>query len=76
MFIWTGVGNVNQGGIDYYNALIDELLANNITPLVTLYHWDMPQALEDVGGWLDDLSPSWFEEYARVCYEAFGDRVI
>ncbi len=66
---------MNQAGVDYYNALIDELLDNGIEPAVTLYHWDLPQDLEDLDGWRSDLSPSWFEEYARACYENFGDRV-
>ncbi len=71
----SGIGEVNQAGVDYYNALIDELLDNGIEPAVTLYHWDLPQDLEDLDGWRSDLSPSWFEEYARACYENFGDRV-
>ncbi|KAI7771166.1 hypothetical protein LZL87_013237 [Fusarium oxysporum] len=68
---------VNEEGISYYNRLIDELLANNITPFVTLFHWDIPQALEDrYGGMLnkDAYTPD-FIRYARVCFERFGDRV-
>lgn len=68
---------VNEPGIAYYIRLLDELLANGITPFVTLFHWDTPQALEDrYGGLLnkDEYTPD-FIRYARVCFERFGDRV-
>ncbi|KND90722.1 Beta-glucosidase 1B [Tolypocladium ophioglossoides CBS 100239] len=68
---------VNEAGIDFYNRVIDALVRRGITPWVTLYHWDLPQALHDrYGGWLDvEESQKDFERYARVCFERFGDRV-
>ncbi|KAG7355143.1 BGL: beta-galactosidase [Nitzschia inconspicua] len=66
----------NPEGISFYNHLIDELLKNDIEPWVTLYHWDLPQALEDsYGGWLNTLIVEDFGTYATTCFEAFGDRV-
>uniref|UniRef100_A0A453IN42 Uncharacterized protein n=1 Tax=Aegilops tauschii subsp. strangulata TaxID=200361 RepID=A0A453IN42_AEGTS len=71
-----GVGQVNQAGIDHYNKLINALLAKGIQPYVTLYHWDLPQALEDkYNGWLDRQIVDDFAEYAETCFAAFGDRV-
>lgn len=71
----TGFGEVNQKGIDFYNKVIDKLVACGITPLVDLNHWDLPQCLVDLGGYANENFPQWFEDYARVCFEAFGDRV-
>ena len=78
---WTrifpeGKGQVNQKGIDFYNRLIDELIANQIEPVVTLYHWDLPQALQDeYGGWESREIVTDFTNYAKTCFDAFGDRV-
>ncbi|CAN2388538.1 Belongs to the glycosyl hydrolase 1 family, partial [Pristimantis euphronides] len=68
-------GFINQKGIEYYNKLINSLLAINVTPLVTLYHFDLPQALEDHGGWNSEKTVEVFEQYAKFCYSTFGDRV-
>ena len=71
----TGVGEVNPKGIEFYNKVIDKLLSCGIEPFVDLYHWDMPQCLDDQGGWENPQFPEWYEAYAKVCFEAFGDRV-
>ncbi|PON65504.1 Glycoside hydrolase [Parasponia andersonii] len=69
-------GGVNKDGIKYYNDLINELLSNGMQPFVTLFHWDLPQALEDAyGGFLSPKIVADFEEYAELCYKEFGDRV-
>jgi beta-glucosidase len=71
-----GKGNINDKGIDYYNRVIDFLLECGITPWVTLYHWDLPHALELRGGWTNRDIISWFSDYVEVCADSLGDRVI
>lgn len=72
----SGTGEVNAAGVAFYNRLIDTLIAHDIEPWITLYHWDLPQALEDTnGGWLGRETVNAFGGYARVCFQAFGDRV-
>lgn len=70
-----GVGEVNQKGIDFYNRLIDLSLELGITPWVTLYHWDLPHALELKGGWVNRDIKDWFGRYVSICVKHFGDRV-
>lgn len=62
-------------GVEYYNKVIDNLIACNVTPMVTLYHLDLPQALQDCGGWKSREIADIFESYARFCFQTFGDRV-
>lgn len=71
----NGTGAVNQKGIDFYNRVIDTCLESNIEPWITLYHWDLPLALENRGGWTNREITEWFSEYAEVCVRAFKDRV-
>ncbi len=71
----NGVGEVNEAGIAYYNRIIDYCLAQGVEPWVTIYHWDLPQALEDKGGWTNRNIVEWFEAYTAVCATYFGDRV-
>jgi len=70
-----GRGKINQKGLDFYSKLVDGLLAANITPYITLYHWDLPQALEDEGGWPLRTTAEAFVEYTDVLSRALGDRV-
>jgi beta-glucosidase len=71
----TGTGRVEQRGLDFYSRLVDELLESGITPFATLYHWDLPQALQDAGGWPARQTAEAFAEYADVTSRALGDRV-
>ena len=70
-----GKGHINQAGLDFYSRLIDKLLEAGIMPNVTLYHWDLPAALDDRGGWLNPDIAEWFGEYAATMFDALADRV-
>ena len=70
-----GSGPANQPGLDYYRRLVDGLRARSIEPMLTLYHWDLPQALEDTGGWTNRDTSERFAEYAGMVYEALSDSV-
>jgi beta-glucosidase len=70
-----GSGAVNQAGLDFYSRLVDGLIARGIRPIATLYHWDLPQALEDAGGWTNRETAHRFAEYAAIVGSALGDRV-
>ncbi len=74
-FYPSGDGSLNPKGVDFYNRLIDAMLTEGITPWVTLFHWDLPQALEDRGGWRVRLTPDAFATYAATAVKALGDRV-
>ncbi|KAI5678923.1 hypothetical protein M9H77_09873 [Catharanthus roseus] len=72
----NGTGQLNQAGVDHYNNFINALVANGIQPYVTLYHWDLPQALDDeYQGWLSPKIINDFTVYAETCFQKFGDRV-
>jgi beta-glucosidase len=70
-----GRGQPNQQGLDFYRRLTDGLLRRSVTPVVTLYHWDLPQALQDEGGWTNRTVADRFAEYAEVVFKALGDQV-
>jgi beta-glucosidase len=70
-----GTGQINHDGLDFYRRLVDELLESGIKPMATLYHWDLPAALDDRGGWLNRDIADWFADYARIMFEALDDRV-
>ncbi|MER8232933.1 GH1 family beta-glucosidase [Streptomyces sp. NPDC094049] len=72
----TGRGPAVRKGLDFYRALVDELLAAGIEPALTLYHWDLPQELEDAGGWPERATAERFAEYAGIVADALGDRVV
>ncbi|QQE10212.1 beta-glucosidase [Planctomycetota bacterium] len=77
---WTrilpnGIGHINQAGLDFYSRLIDSLLSADIDPCVTLFHWEYPRALQQLGGWLNPDSSKWFAEYTTIVVDHLSDRV-
>lgn len=72
----TGLPNVvSKDGIKYYHDLIDEIERNGLVPFVTLYHWDHPQTLNDLGGWTSELMIDWFADFARIVFREIGPKV-
>ncbi|KAK9721942.1 Glycosyl hydrolase family 1 [Popillia japonica] len=67
---------INREGVNYYNELIDTLIANDIRPLITMFHWDLPQPLQEIGGWPNPILADLFVDYAKVLFDEFGDRVL
>ncbi len=77
---WTRIfpknnGQINEKGIEFYNSVINECLKYGIVPFATLYHWDLPQYLEEIGGWTNKKTIDEFVRFSDVCFKAFGDRV-
>jgi beta-glucosidase len=70
-----GTGRVNQKGIEFYHKVIDTCIANGVQPWITLYHWDLPQALQEQGGWKNREIINWFSEYVNVCTKEYGNKV-
>jgi beta-glucosidase len=70
-----GTGAINQAGLDFYDRLIDGMLARNLKPFATLYHWDLPSALMDKGGWMNRDIAGWFADYAALIAQKYGDRL-
>ncbi|XP_041985164.1 myrosinase 1-like [Aricia agestis] len=72
----TGFANkINQAGIDYYSNFIDELIKNDITPFATIYHWDLPEKMQEMGGWTNPAIVDFFLDYAKIIFDNFGERV-
>lgn len=70
-----GKGRINQAGLDFYSRLVDELLDKGIQPMATLFHWDLPAALDDRGGWLNPDIADWFADYGSLMFKTLDGRV-
>ena len=66
---------MNEKGVAHYAQFIDDLLASGIEPMITLYHWDLPQALEEKGGWMNPEIVKWYENYSNLVFKSYGKRV-
>ena len=73
--VYKSDDDVNWAGVQFYNETVNKLIAGGIEPVVTLFHWDLPQALQDQNGYLNADFPTWFAGYAQLCFRLFGDRV-
>lgn len=70
------ISSKNELGLQYYDKLIDKLLENDIEPMVTMYHWDLPSSLQELGGWTNPIIVEYFVQYAKILLDRYGDRVI
>lgn len=70
-YVW----DIREEGLQYYDDLINELLANDIEPMVTIYHWDLPQTLQDLGGWTNSFTNDHAVDFARILFDRYADRV-
>lgn len=71
----TEEGGLNKKGIEFYRKFLKSVVENGLTPVATIYHWDLPQALQDKGGWISQDIVNHFVNYAKVCFREFGDLV-